>query len=190
MSGRFAPRLIEGMVRLGTWMPFGQVPELLAFVTGVCVDGETVRRLTEHAGAALVAVEDAAVARLEREVPPPPAGPPVQQLSADGAMAPLVGGVWAEVKTLAIGTVEREACGMVDTSALSYCSRLGDAREFARGSTKSDAVGEIVWEVSVDSTVTRAHQHVAGARRKPSRADEKRGCGTRRTRRSGGAEAG
>ena len=33
---------------------------------------------------------------------------------------------------------------------------------------KSDAVGEIVWEVSVDSTITRAHQHAAGARRVPS----------------------
>ena len=32
--------------------------------------------------------------RLERD---PVVGPPVQQLSADGAMVPLVGGVWAEV---------------------------------------------------------------------------------------------
>lgn len=63
-------------------------------------------------------------------------------------------------------------------------------RLLAQVQTKSDAIGEIVWEVSVDSTVTRAHQHAAGARRKPSRADEKRGYGTRRTRRSGGAEAG
>lgn len=28
----------------------------------------------------------------------------------------------------------------------------------------SDAVGEIVWEVSVDSTVIRAHQHAAGGK--------------------------
>ena len=132
MAGRFAPRLIEGMVRLGTWMPFDQVPDLLAFFTGVRVDGETVRRLTEGAGAALVAVEDAVVARLEREMPASPRGPAVQQLSADGAMVPLVGGVWAEVKTLAIGTVEQQTNGAVHTTALSYCSRLTDAREFAR----------------------------------------------------------
>ena len=37
--------------------------------------------------------------------------------------------------------------------------------------TKNDAVGEVVWEVSVDSTVIRAHQHAAGARKRPSRAD-------------------
>ncbi len=132
VPGRFSPRLIEGVVRLGTWMPFDQVPEMLAFFTGVRVDGETVRRLTERAGAALVAVEEAAVGRLEREMPPSLPGPAVQQLSADGAMVPLVGGVWAEVKTLAIGTVERQASGAIHTTDLSYCSRLTDAQEFAR----------------------------------------------------------
>jgi transposase len=45
----------------------------------------------------------------------------------------------------------------------------------------SDAVGDVVWEVSVDSTVVRAHQHAAGAR--------KRGA-HRRARRSGAAAAG
>ncbi len=38
--------------------------------------------------------------------------------------------------------------------------------------TKSDAVGEIIWEVSVDSTSIRAHQHAAGA---------KKGAATRRS---------
>ena len=32
----------------------------------------------------------------------------------------------------------------------------------------SDAVGAVVWEVSVDRTVVRAHQHAAGARKKSS----------------------
>jgi hypothetical protein len=113
-------------------MPFDQVPEVLAFFTGVHIDGETVRRLTERAGAALVAVEEAAVARLEREMPPAPQGPAVQQLSADGAMVPLVGGVWAEVKTLAIGTVARQTNGAIHTTDLSYCSRLTDAQAFTR----------------------------------------------------------
>jgi hypothetical protein len=40
--------------------------------------------------------------------------------------------------------------------------------------TESDAVGELEWEVSVDSTIARAHQHAAGARRKPSHRDVKR----------------
>ena len=32
----------------------------------------------------------------------------------------------------------------------------------------SDAVDEVVWEVSVDSTIVRAHQHAAGAQKKTS----------------------
>lgn len=55
--------------------------------------------------------------------------------------------------------------------------------------TKSEAVGEVEWEVvSVDSSVTRAHQHAAGARRRPSKADAKRGSSTPKTRHSGEAE--
>ena len=41
--------------------------------------------------------------------------------------------------------------------------------------TKSDAVGEVEWVVSVDSSVVRAHQHAAGARARPSEEDAKRG---------------
>jgi hypothetical protein len=41
--------------------------------------------------------------------------------------------------------------------------------------TKSDALGEVVWEVNVDSSIARAHQHASGARRRRSRADEKKG---------------
>ena len=62
-------------------------------------------------------------------------------------------------------------------------------RLLAYAQTRSDAVGEVVWEVSVDSTVARAHQHAAGARRKPSGADERGGSRTRRTRGSGAAGA-
>ena len=61
--------------------------------------------------------------------------------------------------------------------------------------TKSDAVGEVAWEVSVDSTVIRAHQHAAGApkkgavRHRPRRTLPARPVGTT-TRRSGAAGAG
>ncbi len=48
-------------------------------------------------------------------------------------------------------------------------------RLLARAQAESDAVGEVEWEVSVDSTVARAHQHAAGARRRPGREDAKRG---------------
>ena len=48
--------------------------------------------------------------------------------------------------------------------------------------TKSDAVGEMVWEVSIDSSTARAHQHASGARRRRSQADEKEGSATPPTR--------
>jgi transposase len=63
-------------------------------------------------------------------------------------------------------------------------------RLLAQVQTKSDAVGAVLWEVSLDSTVARAHQHAAGARQQPSQADAKRGSPTRPTKRSGAAAAG
>jgi transposase len=48
-------------------------------------------------------------------------------------------------------------------------------RLLSRAQTKSDALGEVEWLVSVDSTVVRAHQHAAGARREPADPDEKGG---------------
>ena len=63
-------------------------------------------------------------------------------------------------------------------------------RLLAEVQTRSDAVGEIVWEVGVDSTSVRAHQHAAGARKRPAAADRKRGWRRQATRRSGGAGAG
>ncbi len=62
-------------------------------------------------------------------------------------------------------------------------------RLLAHAQTKSDATSDVLIEVSLDSTVIRAHQHAAGARRRPSKADVQKGYHSRRTRRSGAAEA-
>jgi len=99
---------------------------------GVEVDETTVRRHTQAAAAACVAERAAELERLERERPPAPSGPVVQYLSADGAMVPLVGGEWAEVKTLALGEAEggrgADDVPEVHTSQLSYFSRLARRR--------------------------------------------------------------
>jgi hypothetical protein len=55
----------------------------------------------------------------------------------------------------------------------------------AQAQTRSDAVGEVVWEVSVDSSTARAHQHASGARRRPGWADVKRGSSIRSMKGSG-----
>ena len=131
--GRYSPWVLECIVRLGTWLPFEQVPEALAFLARVSVSAETVRRLTEAAGAAQVAIEAATGAELERTNPASPAGPAVLQLSVDGAMVPLVGGEWTEVRTVALGRVVQTetAAGprFVRTSEMSYFSRQATAEE-------------------------------------------------------------
>lgn len=135
-AGSLSPRLAESVVLLGTLIPFEQVPTTLAFFSRVHIDEDTARRRTEAAGMALVRVENAEAERIERERPASPPGPPVQQLSADGAMVSLLHGEWAEVKTLVIATVgervERDGSRVAHTEQLSYFSRLTDAHTFTR----------------------------------------------------------
>ena len=126
----FSPRLYQCLVRLGTELPFERVPALAQLLLGVHVSVDTVRRLTEAAGVAQVEREEALCQHLWQRAPDGPAGPEVQQLSADGAMVPLVGGEWAEVRTLAVGTVETDGEGEAHTKDLRYFSRLCSAAAF------------------------------------------------------------
>ncbi len=123
-------------MRLGVWMPFGRAAQELAHFRRTVVSRPTAERLTEAAGAAYVALQTAEVVRIERELPTPPPGPAQQFLSVDGAMVPLVGGEWAEVKTLVIGEVPPPVLvrgePVIHTRQLSYFSRLSDADTFQR----------------------------------------------------------
>ncbi|GAC1527546.1 MAG: hypothetical protein NVS2B16_35510 [Chloroflexota bacterium] len=130
----YSPFLVEAIVRLGTRLPFAQVAEEMALLFGVSVSVDTIRRLTEQAGALQVAIEQRELDRLEHEAPPDPDGPAVQQVSVDGAMAPMVGGGWTEVRTMAIGTVH-ERHGAAHATDLHYFSRHGSASEFIRQAT-------------------------------------------------------
>jgi len=117
-------------------MPFERASEMLADFTKVVVSEPTARRQTEEAGAAYVAIQTAEVERIEQELPPSPPGPEKQLLSVDGCMVPLVHGEWVEVKTVAIGVVEKPVLEkgewVVHTRELSYFSRLADAESFGR----------------------------------------------------------
>jgi len=136
LPGRLSPRLHEDLVHLSTWMPFERAAKELAHFTRVEVSDTSVRHHTEVAGAAYVAVQVAELVRLERERPAGPSGLDVLQVSADGAMVPLVGGEWAEVKTAAVGRVEvvtnRDGVAEAHARELSYFSRLTDAETFTR----------------------------------------------------------
>ncbi len=136
LPGALTPNLQEELVRLGTWMPFGRAAQELQRFRGVDVSRPTVERLTEAAGAAYVAFQTAEVAQIEKALPQPPTGPAKQFLSVDGAKVPLVGGVWAEVRTLVIGDVQppvlRKGEPVIHTTNLSYFSRLANAETFQR----------------------------------------------------------
>src|SRR5512143_3722419 len=136
LPGALPPSLQEDLVRLGAWMPFGRAAQELPHFRYVVVSRPTAERLTEAAGAAYVAFQTAEVARIEKELPVPPAGPAKQLLSVDGAMVPLVGGEWAEARTLVIGEVQPpvlcQGAPVIHTTQLSYFSRLSDAETFQR----------------------------------------------------------
>ncbi len=99
LAGHYTPTVYEDMTRLATWMPFARAVKEMAYFRQTSVTAATVRRQTEAAGAAYVAVQEHEVERLERDAPPAPKGLAQQFLSVDGAFVPLVGGEWAEVKT-------------------------------------------------------------------------------------------
>ncbi|MCJ7738443.1 MAG: hypothetical protein MUQ10_14225 [Anaerolineae bacterium] len=71
---------------------------------------------------------------IETQLPEPPAGPAKQLLSVDGAMVPLVGGEWTEVKTLVLGEIDEPVRvgenQVVESHALTYFSRPADAETF------------------------------------------------------------
>jgi hypothetical protein len=134
-AGNLSPVLSEWLVRLGSWLPFAPAARLLADFAHVTVSAATARRRTEAAGATLVALQTEQVAIIERDLPDPPAGSARMYFSADGAMVPLRGGEWAEVKTLVLGSVTTQptpAGPAVRTAELSYFSRLTDAASFER----------------------------------------------------------
>ena len=136
LPGKLTPREHECLVRLSGWMPFGRAVELLGDFLGIQVSQIVAQNYTETAGAMYVQMQEEEVARLEAEMPEAARGADKIQISADGAMVPLLHGVWAEVRTLVVGevqpAVEEKGEQVVHTQNLSYFSRKVTAQEFGR----------------------------------------------------------
>jgi hypothetical protein len=130
-AGHWTPLVEEWCVRLGTWMPFAQAAALLGDLTRVQISEASVRRKTEAAGAIWVQTQTEQVDQLEATLAEPPPGPAQLVLSGDGAMVPLCGGEWAEVKTVVVGE-PKQADPERRLQQLSYFSRLTDATTFGR----------------------------------------------------------
>lgn len=136
LIGKLTPHAHESLVRFGTILPFRKAAKELAFILKVEVSEPTVRRYVEAAGQAYVDYQTEEVERLEKDCPPVKAGSSKMFLSADGAMIPLVGGEWAEVKTLTIGEIDQPVFERgewnVHSKNHSYFSRMAESSLFRR----------------------------------------------------------
>jgi hypothetical protein len=136
VPGGLTPHGHENLVRLCGWMPFEKAAEMFGALQEIEISPALSQRYSEEAGAAYVEVQTEEVERLEREMPEAPKGGEKLQMSADGAMVPLLHGVWEEVRTLVIGEVQPAVQEgdewVVHTRNLSYFSRKMNAQEFTR----------------------------------------------------------
>jgi hypothetical protein len=131
-DGHLLPHAQETLVSLSSEMPFGRVVKHLKRMLGVVVPVSTVRRQTLAVGQRLLEVQNEQAQPLA-DCPEEPASERLA-MSSDGSMVPLVGGVWAEVKVVAIGQVERRKHKdqeEIVTTHLTYFARMSDAASFA-----------------------------------------------------------
>ena len=132
--GKLTPKGRERLVRLSGWMPFRQATELFADFTGIALSKLVSQRGTEAAGKVYEEMQKAESQELLEKKPRAIAQPKKVQISADGAMVPLLHGVWAEVRTLVIGevqpAVQEKGEQVVHTHNLSYFSRKVSSQEF------------------------------------------------------------
>lgn len=138
LPGKLTPKGHEQLVRVSSWMPFRRAVEMFGEFTGIKVSKIVSQRNTEKAGAVYEEIQKAEVERLQKKMPRARVYPEKLQISADGAMVPLLHGVWAEVRTLVIGevqpAVQEKGEKVVHTRNLSYFSRKVSSEEFETAS--------------------------------------------------------
>ena len=136
LPGKLTPWGHECLVRLCGWMPYEKAVEELGEMMGMEVSKLVGEKYTEAAGAAYVQIQAAEVVELEAKQPKAQGGAEKMQISADGAMVPLLHGEWGEVKTLVVGEVQmqekKDGEKEVRTRKLSYFSRKMSSQEFQR----------------------------------------------------------
>jgi hypothetical protein len=132
--GKLTPKGRERLIRLSGWMPFRQATELFSEFTGIRLSKLVSQRGAEAAGRVYEEMQEAEAQELLEKKPRPSAKPKKIQISADGAMVPLLHGVWAEVRTLVVGEVQAPVKEkgeiVVHTRNLSYFSRKVSSQQF------------------------------------------------------------
>lgn len=134
LPGKLTPYGHERLVRLSGWVPFEKAVELFEDFMGMRVSKIVSQRYTEEGGAIYEQLQNEEVQRLQKQMPRAKVIPKKLQISADGAMVPLLHGIWAEVRTLVIGEVQppvqEKGETVVHTRNLSYFSRKVSSQEF------------------------------------------------------------
>ncbi|GHO71374.1 hypothetical protein KSC_102660 [Ktedonobacter sp. SOSP1-52] len=133
------PHAHQSLVRLGARLSFEEAASELHALLGIEVSDSRVRRQTLQVGASVQAIqtEQANISHASSCGSSSPQPLPSRlAMSGDGAMVPLRGGTWAEVKTVVIAEVlpsqpESTEQASRRTTNHSYFSRLADATMFA-----------------------------------------------------------
>lgn len=136
LSGKLTPYGHERLVKLSSYVPFEKAVELFEDFMGIKVSKDVGQRYTEEAGAMYEEMQREEMKEIQKKRPRATTRPERIQVSADGAMVPLLHGMWAEVKTLVIGDVQpavlQHGERVVRTRNLSYFSRKVSSEEFER----------------------------------------------------------
>jgi hypothetical protein len=131
-DGHLLPHAQDTLVSMSSELPFRRAVAHLERTLGVVVHASTARRQTLAVGQRMLEGQNQQAQPLSA-CPQEPAAERMA-MSSDGSMVPLVGGVWAEVKVVAIGEVQRRRRKdeeQIVTRDLTYFARLADAATFA-----------------------------------------------------------
>ncbi len=131
-EGHLLPHAYETLVSMSSELPFGRAVKQLERTLGVVVHASTARRQTLAVGQRMLEGQNQQAQPLS--ACPEENASERMAMSSDGSMVPLVGGVWAEVKVVAIGTVERRMRKdeeQIVTTQITYFARLANAATFA-----------------------------------------------------------
>jgi hypothetical protein len=131
-DGHLLPHAHETLVSMSSELPFGRAVKHLERTLGVVVHASTARRHSLEAGQRMLEVQNTQAQPLS--ACPEEEAAERMAMSSDGSMVPLVGGVWAEVKVVAIGAVERrmrKGEEQIVTTQITYFARMAPAATFA-----------------------------------------------------------
>jgi hypothetical protein len=131
-DGHLLPHALDTLVSMSSELPFERAVKHVERTLGVVVHASTARRQTLSVGQRMLEGQNQQAQPLS--ACPEENASDRMAMSSDGSMVPLVGGVWAEVKVVAIGEVERRKRKGEDqtvTTKITYFARMAPAATFA-----------------------------------------------------------